>query len=294
MILVNKKPGKLFLQYVIPHHAYSRLMGWLSFCRWLWLKNYLIGLFIARYQVDMRDAEILDPYEHPFFNAFFTRALKKEARPLPFDQQQALSPVDGAVIEVNTVHNDSIIHVKGQAFNAHALLGGSKERTLSFEGGDLISFYLAPRDYHRVHMPVTGQLREMVYIPGRLFSVNPLTTRYIPDVLSRNERVVCIFDTERGPMAIVLVGAMIVGSIETVWAGVVAASTPRKIKTFAYNQELNNQVSLQRGEEMGRFQVGSTVVVLFAAQAIRLAKTICADAPVKMGQAIGAYGAGDE
>lgn len=282
----NKKPQKLALQYIIPHHLYSRLMGWLSRCRLPWLKNYLIFLFVHRYGVRMDDAETNNPYQYKNFNAFFTRALKKETRPLPIDLTIAVSPVDGAIIECCKVQNNITIQVKNQAFNAHQLLGGIEERTVLFEGGDLISFYLAPKDYHRVHMPVTGKLREMVYIPGKLFSVNPLTTEHIPDVLARNERVVSIFDTDFGPVAVILVGAMIVASIETVWAGIIAPNTNRNIQTWRY-QDSEIQLVLQRGEEMGRFQVGSTVVVIFPSQTIRIAENIRANAPVMMGQALG-------
>lgn len=277
----------LIFQYLIPHHPYSRLMGWLSRCRLPWLKNYLIFLFVHRYGVRMDDAEINNPYQYKNFNAFFTRALKKETRPLPADPSIAISPVDGAIIECCRVQNNITIQVKNQEFNAHQLLGGVEERTALFEGGDLISFYLAPKDYHRVHMPVTGKLREMVYIPGKLFSVNPSTTEHIPDVLARNERVVSIFDTDAGPVAVILVGAMIVASIETVWAGIIAPNTNRNIQTWRYDQDTATQTVLQRGEEMGRFQVGSTVVVIFPSETIRLAENIGANASVMMGQALG-------
>ena len=283
----NKKPRKLIFQYIIPHHPYSRLMGWLSGSRLPWLKNYLIFLFVHRYGVRMNDAAISNPYQHENFNAFFTRALKKEARPLPTEPTMAVSPVDGAIIECRRIKDSITIQVKNQDFNVQDLLGGVKERTLPFEGGDLISFYLAPKDYHRVHMPVTGKLREMIYIPGKLFSVNPLTTEYIPDVLARNERVVSIFDTDFGPMAVILVGAMIVGSIETVWAGIIAPNTHRGIRTWRYDQNASSQPVLERGEEMGRFQVGSTVVVIFPPQTIQLTENIRANAPVTMGQALG-------
>jgi phosphatidylserine decarboxylase len=264
-------------------------MGWLTHCNWSWLKNYLIYLFINRYKVNMQDAIISNPYEHKNFNDFFTRALKKESRPLPSDNTIAISPVDGIIIEHCSVHYNTIIQVKGQKYNAHQLLGGKQERTALFEGGDLISFYLAPKDYHRVHMPIAGILREMVYIPGKLFSVNPITTQHIPDVLARNERVISIFDTEVGPMALILVGAMLVASIETVWASIVAPSTSRKkgIQTWYYNQESAIQPTLQRGEEMGRFQFGSTVVVIFGPQVLRIEKNIQANESVIMGQALG-------
>jgi phosphatidylserine decarboxylase len=283
----DKKPLKLILQHIVPQHPYSRLMGWLTHCEWPWLKNYLIGLFIRRYQVDMRDALINDPYQFKHFNDFFTRALKQGTRPLPIDPSTVVSPVDGAVIECRIVQNTALMQVKGQAFDTHALLGGDSERSAAFIGGDLISLYLAPRDYHRVHMPVTGKLREMVYIPGKLFSVNPLTTEHIPNVLARNERVVSIFDTEIGPVALILVGAMIVASIETVWAGIVAPTKIPGIQTWRYDQAPATQPVLQRGEEMGRFQFGSTVVVLFPPNTLSFAENMRANAPVQLGQPLG-------
>ena len=206
---------------------------------------------------------------------------------MPTDPTVVVSPVDGAVIECRVVEQTDVLQVKGQEFNTHQLLGGVLERTAPFVGGDLISLYLAPKDYHRVHMPVTGKLREMVYIPGKLFSVNPLTTQHIPNVLARNERVVSIFDTEIGPMAVILVGAMIVASIETVWAGTVAPAKTYGIQTWRYDQAPALRPILQRGEEMGRFQFGSTVVVLFAPKTLDFADNMRAKALVQIGQPLG-------
>ena len=236
----------------------------------------------------MQDALISNPYQHKNFNDFFTRALKKDSRPLPADPAIAIAPVDGIVIEHCSIQYNTPIHIKGQKYNAHQLLGGTQDRRELFEGGDLISFYLAPKDYHRVHMPISGTLREMIYVPGKLFSVNPLTTQHIPDVLARNERVVSIFDTEVGPMAVILVGAMLVASIETVWAGIVAPSPSKNPSTWSYgNQNAITQPILERGEEMGRFQFGSTVVVIFGPQVLCLEKNIQADKSVIMGQVLG-------
>ena len=209
---------QLFLasQYLAPHHLVSRLFGYASDCREPAVKNWMISRFVQRYGVDMSEAEQEDALAYDCFNDFFTRALKDGARPLDDEPGSVLCPADGAISQMGAIEHGRIFQAKGHSYGLADLLGGDAERAAPFQGGEFATIYLSPRDYHRVHMPVAGTLREMVHVPGRLFSVNPLTARNVPRLFARNERVVCIFDTEHGPMALVLVGAMIVASIETV------------------------------------------------------------------------------
>ncbi|EWM42131.1 phosphatidylserine decarboxylase [Bordetella holmesii 41130] len=255
-------------QYLAPHHLVSRAMGVLADSRAPEIKNAMISRFVRRYQVDMSQALIEDPRAYASFNEFFTRALKPDARPLDDDPHTIVSPADGAISQLGPIQAGRIFQAKGHSFGLSALLGGDDQRAAPFEGGDFATIYLSPKDYHRVHMPVTGTLREMIHIPGRLFSVNPLTASHVPELFARNERVACIFDTEHGPMALVLVGAMIVASIETVWAGLVTPHK-RQVRSMRYDALGREPITLTRGAEMGRFKLGSTVVVLFGPRRIR-------------------------
>nr|WP_298142623.1 archaetidylserine decarboxylase [uncultured Pseudomonas sp.] len=279
---------RLFIlsQHLLPHHLLSRLIGFIAECRIGWLKNRLIGWFAKQYQVDMSEAlvEDLQAFEH--FNAFFTRALKPGARPLEQSPAAVLCPADGAISQLGQIEHGRIFQAKGHSFSLVELLGGDTERASPFVGGTFATVYLSPKDYHRVHMPLTGTLTEMVYVPGRLFSVNQTTAENVPELFARNERVVCLFDTERGPMAVVLVGAMIVASIETVWAGLV---TPPKrcLKSFRYDDAARAPIVLQKGAELGRFKLGSTAIVLFGAEQVQWAQELAAGSPVRMGQLLG-------
>ncbi|OZI74909.1 archaetidylserine decarboxylase [Bordetella genomosp. 12] len=272
-------------QYLAPHHLVSRAMGALADSRAPELKNAMISRFVRRYQVNMSEALVEDPRAYASFNDFFTRALKPDARPLDDDPANIVSPADGAISQLGPIQAGRIFQAKGHSFGLSALLGGDDARAAPFEGGDFATIYLSPRDYHRVHMPVTGTLREMVHIPGRLFSVNPLTASHVPELFARNERVACIFDTEHGPMALVLVGAMIVASIETTWAGLV---TPHKRQTRSvrYDSPAREPITLARGAEMGRFRLGSTVVVLFGPRRIRWLDTPSVRGPIRMGETL--------
>jgi phosphatidylserine decarboxylase len=279
---------KLFIicQYLLPHHLLSRLAGCIAECRAPWFKNAFTAWFARRYQVDMSEAlvESLDGYEN--FNAFFTRALKADARPLDATPGAVVCPADGAVSQLGAIEHGRIFQAKGQSFSAMELLGGDAQRAAPFMGGQFATIYLSPKDYHRVHMPLAGTLREMVYVPGRLFSVNQSTAENVPGLFARNERVVCLFDTERGPMAVVLVGAMIVASIETVWAGLV--TPPRRaLKTFSYDEAARKPVQLDTGAELGRFKLGSTAIVLFGPQQVNWAEGLEAGKGVRMGQLLG-------
>jgi phosphatidylserine decarboxylase len=281
---VNAIKEMLFMvaQYLLPHHLLSRLAGCIAECRWPWFKNPLITWFIKSYRVNMAEAQVSDPKTFKHFNDFFTRALKPGAREFVSEAGSVASPVDGAISQIGDIEEGRIFQAKGHEFSTYDLLGGSKKLAECFEGGKFTTIYLSPKDYHRVHMPISGTLREMVYIPGRLFSVSPLTTRKVPSLFSRNERMVAIFDTDFGPMAIVMVGAMIVASIETVWAGLV---TPPKRQL--QRQHYGAPVHLEKGEELGRFKLGSTVVMLFGKDAMDWENSLVPDQSVQMGQLLG-------
>ncbi|WP_177324679.1 MULTISPECIES: archaetidylserine decarboxylase [Pseudomonas] len=283
-----KMKERLFIlsQHLIPHHLLSRLIGCAAECRAAWFKNRLIGWFAKQYQVDMSEAQVedLNAYEH--FNAFFTRALKDGARPLDNTPGAVLCPADGAISQLGRIEHGRVFQAKGHSYSVTELLGGDSQRAAAFMGGDFATVYLSPKDYHRVHMPLAGTLREMIYVPGRLFSVNQTTAENVPELFARNERVVCLFDTERGPMAVVLVGAMIVASIETVWAGLITPPK-RELKTVRYDEAARAPISLEKGAELGRFKLGSTAIVLFGPEQVKWAEELGANSPVRMGQLLG-------
>jgi len=273
----------IYSQYLTPQALLSSLFGCLAQCRTAPLKNRAIARFIRQYGVDMSEALEPDPTAYEHFNAFFTRALKPGARPLDASPGAVLSPADGAISQLGAIRDGRIFQAKGHHFTADELLGGDAERAEPFRNGNFATIYLSPRDYHRVHMPTAGTLRETVYVPGRLFSVNPLTARSVPRLFARNERLACLFDTEFGPMAVVLVGAMIVGAMETVWAGQVKPHGSR-IVTTRYE---TGAVRLEKGAEMGRFKLGSTVVLLFPPGRVNWSESLGPLSGVRMGQALG-------
>ena len=252
---------KLFigLQYLLPQHLLSRVVGWLAECDFPWLKNVLIEQFIRQFKVNMNEAAQPDYKQYPTFNSFFTRPLAEGLRPISSDA--IACPADGAVSQAGNIEDGRIFQAKGQTYTTLELLGGDAELAAQFNDGLFATIYLSPKDYHRVHMPTDGKLLRSSYIPGDLFSVNAVTAENVPRVFSRNERLVCIFDTPHGEMALVLVGAMIVAGIETVWAGQVAPRQ-RKIDVQDFVAPLN-PVTLDKGAEMGRFKLGSTAVLLF-------------------------------
>ena len=279
---------RLFIlsQYLLPHHLLSRLIGCAAECKTAWFKNRLIGWFAKQYQVNMSEAQVEDLNAFAHFNDFFTRALKEGARPLDSTPNAVLCPADGAVSQLGKIEQGRVFQAKGHSYSVIELLGGDSQRAAAFMGGDFTTIYLSPKDYHRVHMPLTGTLREMVYVPGRLFSVNQTTAENVPELFARNERVVCLFDTERGPMAVVLVGAMVVASIETVWAGLVTPPK-RTLKTFSYDEAARAPFTLEKGAEMGRFKLGSTAIVLFGPEQVQWTDSLIANSPVQMGQRLG-------
>lgn len=268
------------IQYPIPHHLLSRLVGFLAECRIVWLKNALIRAFIKVFEVDMREAAEPDPAAYATFNDFFTRELKPGARPL---DEGLLCPADGNLSQFGPIEADRLLQAKGHRFSVVDLLGGDAEAARRYSGGSYANVYLSPKDYHRVHMPLAGTLTEMVYVPGRLFSVNSATTDHVPNLFARNERLVCHFDTEHGPMAVVLVGAMIVAAIETVWAGQI---TP--LSGQVQRIRFDRPIHLERGEEMGRFKLGSTVVMAFAGK-VDFDSSLAPKGKVSMGQSLGGF-----
>ncbi len=275
----------ILLQHLLPQHLLSRLVGRLASCRTPWVKNLFINWFRKRYQVDMSQALEPNPEAYEHFNAFFTRALKPDARPLDDREGAILSPADGAISQLGPIEHGRIFQAKGHSYALSTLLGGSLERAQPFINGSFATIYLSPRDYHRVHMPLSGTLRESIYIPGDLYSVNQVTAAGVDNLFARNERLVAIFDTELGPMAMVLVGAMIVAGIETVWNGQVAP-LPRQplVLDPAPGQAA---VELAAGEEMGRFKLGSTVILLFGPEVMDWAEQLGAGDSVVMGRSIG-------
>jgi phosphatidylserine decarboxylase len=276
---------KILLQYLLPKHLLSRLVGRLAAMEGGKFSQWLIRRFIRQYRVDMSEARHEDPTHYASFNDFFTRALKEDARPLVEGDEVLAMPVDGAISQLAPISQGRIIQAKGHDYSARALLGGDKALAEPFMGGDFATIYLAPKDYHRIHMPVDGVLKTMIYVPGELFSVNPLTASRVPGLFARNERVVCIFDTPAGPMALVLVGATIVASIETVWAGTVTPPTGKRIQRWDYDPATAPR--LAKGDEMGRFKLGSTVVCLFAPGKVTLSENLLPGTPTRMGTEFG-------
>ncbi|QEY57566.1 phosphatidylserine decarboxylase [Leclercia adecarboxylata] len=275
----------VLVQYLVPQHLLSQLTGYVARNRVHWFKTLLINAFIARYGVDMQAARGETAEEYENFNAFFTRRLKAHLRPIAARPQDIASPADGTLGQFGTLESDTLVQAKGHKYSLQELLGGDTERTLPFINGEYATIYLSPRDYHRVHMPLSGTLREMVYIPGKLFSVNSVTTCAVPRLFARNERVVCRFDTAQGPLAIVLVGAMIVSSIHTVWHGLVSPHADL-IQTFTYQETDNTAIRLNKGDELGHFMLGSTVIMLFGENQMQWDKAILSGKSINFGEAI--------
>ena len=274
----------IFFQQLVPQHLLSRCTGWLAELEHPgWLKNWVIGRFIAHFNVDMSEAAEPDHTRYTNFNAFFTRSLKDGARPIA--EADVVCPADGAVSQLGAIRHGRIFQAKGQDFSTVELLGGDPTWAERFADGQFATIYLSPRDYHRVHMPLDGRLLATTYIPGDLFSVNAVTAEHVERLFARNERLVCYFDTEFGPMAMILVGAMVVAGIETVWSGQVAPP-PRFPTSHDYSQ-LPAPVTLARGEEMGRFKLGSTVILLFPRNTIVWDERYAARSSTTLGEPMG-------
>ena len=279
---VPETPAAVRLQYALPKRAMTALAGRIASSRRGAATTRLIRWFIARYQVDMSEAVDPDPASYATFNDFFTRALKPGARPIA--DAALVCPVDGAISQFGHIERDQIFQAKGHHYTTTALVGGDVALAARFEGGLFATLYLSPRDYHRVHMPCDGALTRMIHVPGDLFSVNPVTARGVPGLFARNERVVCVFDSERGPFVLALVGATIVGSMATVWHGVVNAPRAEHPREWSYEP---GRVQLKQGEEMGRFLLGSTVVLLFPPSFHQFHPDWAAGGAVRLGEPMG-------
>ena len=271
------------LQYLIPQHSLSMLMHSLACSEWAWFKNSFICLIIKKYKVDLVDAKTADLRAYPNFNSFFTRQLSNGVRPIAEGDDIIISPVDGAISQLGQIKAGQIVQAKGQRYTVLELLAGDQLLAKQLEKSQFATIYLSPRDYHRVHMPLTGKLKSMCYIPGRLFSVSPRTSRTVPYLFTRNERVVTVFETKFGLMVLVLVGAIFVGSMETVWQGQITPDYGKKVERWIYQDE--ESITIQKGEEMSRFNMGSTVVILMQ-QCKRFLGEFKAGSIVYMGQSI--------
>ena len=272
------------IQHLLPHRLLTALMYHATRLRFRPWKNWQIRWFIERYGVDISEAPSADPDDYAHFNAFFTRRLRAGSRPLDGDAETIVCPADGTISAIGDIRAGKLLQAKGQHYSLHTLLGADDGRAAPFDDGRFATLYLSPRDYHRVHMPVAGRLREMTYIPGRLFSVNFATARAVPRLFTRNERLVCLFDTEIGPMALILVGAMLVAGMETVWSGQVTPPHGQKMRTWRYDGE--SAVGLAHGQEMGRFNAGSTVIALFPSRRIAWLDGLESGTAVRMGQGL--------
>jgi phosphatidylserine decarboxylase len=268
-------------QYLLPKQALTLLAGRIASARGGASTTRLIRWFVKRYGVDMAEAADPDIAAYPSFNAFFTRALKPGARPLA--QADLICPVDGAISQFGRIEHDQIFQAKGHRYSTTAMVGGDAALAKQFDGGHFATLYLSPRDYHRIHMPCDGRLRRMIHVPGALFSVNPTTARGVPGLFARNERVVCVFDGPRGPFVLALVGATIVGSMATVWHGVVNPPRTGTLREWRYD---DTPVTLKQGDEMGRFLLGSTVVMLFPAGPLAFNPAWQPALPIRLGEAM--------
>ncbi len=272
----------VLLQYLLPKQGLTRFAGLVAGYRGGRFSTALIRWFVGRYHVDMSEAAEPDISRYASFNDFFVRALKPGQRPIA--DAPWVSPVDGAVSQCGAIAVDQIFQAKGHRYSTTTLVGGDRTLAAEFDNGWYATLYLSPRDYHRIHMPCDGRLLRMIHVPGDLFSVNPVTARGVPGLFARNERLVCLFDNPAGRFVLVLVGATIVGSMATVWHGTVNASRPGRIREWRYDGAADETIALRQGEEMGRFMLGSTVVMLFPAGPLRFNADWAAGAPIRLGE----------
>jgi len=283
---------QVLLQYIVPQHLLSRMTGWLAEAELGFISQWMIRLFVKCYKVDMSEAVHAEPKYYKSFNHFFARDLKPDVRKVEYGDNNIVSPADGAVSQFGQIHESRLFQAKGKHFSLTQLLGGHQKMSALFYNGQFATIYLAPRDYHRVHMPVSGKLLEMIYVPGDLFSVNTKTATHINGLFARNERLICLFETMHGPMAMILVGAMIVASIETAWSGCVVPAKKKSIRHWQYAGESllqNKLVSLEQGEEMGRFKLGSTVILCFPPGGLAWHNGLASGSTLKMGQKVGEW-----
>jgi len=284
---MQKSLKVLFHQYIIPHRLLSGITYFLMHTRYFPLRDRFMAFMIRRHSVNVDEAldpDYTDRNIHPNINSFFVRALKAGARPIAAGEDKICSPADGTVSQAGVINDEKIFQAKGHSFSLVELLGGSEERARPFRNGHFATIYLSPSDYHRVHIPCSGTLKEMIHIPGKLLSVAPFLIDSVPDLFANNERVATLFDTAIGPMAVILVGAINVGSIETVWAGEI--TPPRGLKVTDTHYSGSDAIALEKGAEVGRFNMGSTVIILFGQDKVEWTAELKHDSKVKMGQAI--------
>ncbi|RZI93208.1 MAG: phosphatidylserine decarboxylase [Variovorax sp.] len=268
-------------QYLFPKQALTNFAGWVAGKERGRVTTWIIRRFVKKYDVNMGEALESDIGHYKSFNEFFTRALKPGARPLA--EADLVSPVDGAISQFGPIDGDQIFQAKGHNYTTTALVGGDASLAAQFAHGSFATLYLSPKDYHRIHMPCDGRLTRMIYVPGDLFSVNPTTARGVPGLFARNERTVCVFETARGPFVLVLVGATIVGSMATVWHGVVNPPRTGELREWRYDDQ---QIVLKQGDEMGRFLLGSTVVMLFPNPPVAFNPAWSPTRPIRLGEAM--------
>ncbi|PJG84260.1 archaetidylserine decarboxylase [Conservatibacter flavescens] len=275
---------KIAFQYIMPQLYLTQLAGWFAQQKWGAITHFAIKAFVKKYQVNMNEAANPDIKSYGNFNEFFIRPLAENARPINQDPNALCLPADGRISQCGHIDNTLLLQAKGHFYRLDDLLAGDEELIETFKNGEFATTYLSPRDYHRVHMPCNGTLRKMIYVPGELFSVNPFLNSHVPNLLARNERLICVFDTEFGKVVQILVGATITASMSTVWSGVINPPRSQDIKVWTYEAEGENVIRLNKGEEMGAFQLGSTVINLFAPNSVRLADYLEVDMPVRVGE----------
>ncbi|WP_187370436.1 archaetidylserine decarboxylase [Aggregatibacter actinomycetemcomitans] len=273
---------KVAFQYVMPQLYLTQLAGWFAKQKWGAVTHFVIKLFAKKYNVDMSEAKKENFSDYENFNQFFIRELKDGARKINENPTALCLPADGRVSQIGHIDDELLLQAKGHFFSLSDLLAGDEELVNTFKNGEFATIYLSPRDYHRVHMPCDATMRKMIYVPGALFSVNPFLAEHVSNLFARNERVICLFDTEFGPMVQILVGATITASMSTVWAGVINPPRADEVKVWTYQEE--NAVKLTKGQEMGAFQLGSTVINLFPANRVTLTEHLQVDEPVRVGE----------
>ena len=274
--------AKVAFQYIMPQLYLTQLAGWFAQQKWGAVTHFVIKAFAKKYNVDMSEAKKENFSDYESFNQFFIRELKDDARKINENPTALCLPADGRVSQIGHIDDERLLQAKGHFFSLSDLLAGDEELVNTFKNGEFATIYLSPRDYHRVHMPCDATLRKMIYVPGDLFSVNPFLAEHVPNLFARNERVICVFDTAFGPMVQILVGATITASMSTVWAGVINPPRTGEVKVWTYQGD--SAIKLTKGQEMGAFQLGSTVINLFPANSVTLAEHLEVDIPVRMGE----------
>ena len=274
--------AKVAFQYIMPQLYLTQLAGWFAQQKWGAVTHFVIKAFAKKYNVDMSEAKKENFSDYESFNQFFIRELKDDARKINENPTALCLPADGRVSQIGHIDDERLLQAKGHFFSLSDLLAGDEELVNTFKNGEFATIYLSPRDYHRVHMPCDATLRKMIYVPGDLFSVNPFLAEHVPNLFARNERVICVFDTAFGPMVQILVGATITASMSTVWAGVINPPRTGEVKVWTYQGD--SAIKLTKGQELGAFQLGSTVINLFPANSVTLAEHLEVDVPVRMGE----------